>query len=208
MGTGGRHCQAGSGLLGGGVSAFSSAMPWSYLEPRDVPLLLEREVLPTKIVRRAEAHASGKPESKEHNVCQQITQEQLFELEHTTIENAEGLLTASGSPATVGTKENRNPVLIIDFGKPLFGFAHLDFEAPEDAVIDIAYGNAVVNGRVEIDKASKFGDRCICRAGRQVWQTFDARQFRYLQLVIRNADSGPVKLHKVSAISHENTRQL
>jgi len=76
-----------------------------------------------------------------------------------------GFVTASGSPATVGTKENRNPVLIIDFGKPLFGFAHLDFEAPEDAVIDIAYGNAVVNGRVEIDKASKFGDRCICRAG-------------------------------------------
>jgi hypothetical protein len=187
----------------GGVTPFSRPMPWLYLEPRDVPPLVEREVLPARIVRRAEAWAADQPAADELDVWKQMTQEQLSELGQVTMEKTESLLTAGGDPVVVRTKDNRSAVLILDFGRPVFGFPHLDVEAPPDAVLDITYGNALVNGRVEIDKASKFGDRRICRAGRQVWQTFDGRQFRYLQLVIRKADREPVKLHKVAVVSHE-----
>lgn len=183
--------------------------PWSLLEPRRTAMLCERVAHPAKVVSAFEVLEAPLDLARETDVCARLKGEEHRPLERAKVGNAEGLIrpgTADAmfqsSPAGGGEKEACSPAIILDFGRPLFGFPRLTFEAPAGAVIDITYGNALAGGRVEIDGASKFGDRCIASARRQTWQLFEGRQFRYLQIVVRNA-AVPVSVESVSMVCLE-----
>lgn len=93
--------------------------------------------------------------------------------------------------------------LLLDFGKVILGRVQMEIDAPKDAVIDLAYGENLTDGRINPIKGNTwYADRYIATQGIQKFQTFDARGFRYLQLVIRTKHpSDRVKFIDVSARS-------
>jgi len=97
-----------------------------------------------------------------------------------------------------------DPVLILDFGRPVFAAPSVTFDAPAGVVVDAGYGFNLTGGRVAtLDHQVRHADRCISRAGRQTWQPFrPLTVFRYLQLVFRTGGA-PVKVETVRAATLE-----
>lgn len=185
--------------------------PWSCLEPRRTPPLRERRVPPARIVKTAEAVEEPLDPDAESDICERLTQEQHASLEHAAITDAEALVGGKGPARLAGTpaageRAARSPVVVLDFGRPLFGCPDMTLTAPAGAVVDLFYGNELVGegaaARPAPDTAMHIGDRLIARAGRQTWQLSDTRQFRYLQMVVRAA-ADPVTLERVEFISLE-----
>ncbi len=76
-----------------------------------------------------------------------------------------------------------NLYFIVDMGKEISGYFHIDLEAAEGTVIDFAYGEHLEDLRVRSSIGSRhFANRYICKEGRQKY-TYYARRMagRYLQ---------------------------
>lgn len=87
-------------------------------------------------------------------------------------------------------------LILVDLGVESFGLFHLDVEAPAGTVIDISHGEHIEDLGVRATPGyRRFGDRYICRAGRNRF-TLPFRRFggRYLELHILNF-SRPLTLH-------------
>jgi hypothetical protein len=76
----------------------------------------------------------------------------------------------------------------------------LDFTATAGPVVDVAYterlkpdGTADVHQRYFVDMM----ERCVAREGRQAWQTFHPRGFRYLEVLVKG-DLASFELHGVA----------
>ncbi|AKJ64169.1 family 78 glycoside hydrolase catalytic domain [Kiritimatiella glycovorans] len=151
---------------------------------------------------------------------------------HTRIENAESLLDGSGGPAVAypqypyndlrsfytywdnhdDVPELRDPTIILDFGTIRNAFISLDVEAPAGAVVDIAWGQMLIDGRVPTilycrtkgadgeGKPNQLNAHRLYLNGRLDWESFNYQSFRYLQLTFRRLD-GPLKLHGVEAVA-------
>jgi len=151
---------------------------------------------------------------------------------HTRIENADGLLGESKQPAVVhhpfahddvaafnsywdkhnDVPEVHDATLILDFGKLRNAFIQLDVEGTAGSLIDIAWGQNLVDGRVlpllyarrQADDEGKPNQlnahRYTLREGRQQWESFNYQNIRYLQLTFRRLN-GPLRLHAVNAIA-------
>ena len=67
----------------------------------------------------------------------------------------------------------------------------------------MTYGPDLVGGRVRpLSQGLRYGDRYLTRAGKQTWQVFEYKQFRYLQIVVRNAVT-PVRIDSIGLVSYE-----
>ena len=91
-------------------------------------------------------------------------------------------------------------VLLFDFGCEVLGRPVVELTAAAGTVVDLTYserrrpdGTADVHRRYFVDMAERY----VARAGRQAWQTFHPRGFRYLELLIRG-DLAALQLHRVA----------
>jgi hypothetical protein len=191
--------------------AYADDSPWVCLEPRRVPMLRERYVAPTRLVKIAEAIETPLNVTDENSIHERLTKEQHVEIQKAKIENAKDLINGRGPARFIGGsgiagRQAHSPVIVLDFGRPLFGCPELTLTADAGAVIDIIYANKLGGGGINVrphpDKTLYVGDRLITRAGSQTWQLSDKRQFRYLQIVVRRATE-PVILEKVAMVSLE-----
>jgi hypothetical protein len=99
-------------------------------------------------------------------------------------------------------KGTRSPCLIVDFGRAVFGFPRIQLEAPGGAVVEMTYGPVLVGDRVPtMTSGVRYGDRYVTRAGKQTWQVHEYKQFRYLEVVVRNSET-PVSIDSVSLVSY------
>jgi alpha-L-rhamnosidase len=130
-------------------------------------------------------------------------------IKHCKVRNPRGLLRPASRPTVVTlpslTRDadvfdgHFNPHLLLDFGRIVNAFPRVEVEAPAGTIVDLTYGQELIGGRIApISGLGRFGDRCILRGGRQVWELFEYKNFRYLQMTVRNAPE-PVKIHSVSA---------
>ena len=115
--------------------ADTADSPWQCLEPRRVPMLRERRVAPTRVVKVAEAIETPIDLAKESSVLERLTSEKHAALEQAKAENVEALVGGAGPARLFGTaagegREARSPLLILDFGRPLFGCPELTLTAP------------------------------------------------------------------------------
>lgn len=80
--------------------------------------------------------------------------------------------------------------VILDFGMEVVGYPVLKIQAGGQAIIDIGYCEALDrNGRVDPTRQGILqADRVVLHGGRQEWQAFGRRAFRYVQLTLRNLD--------------------
>ncbi len=185
--------------------------PCPVLLPRDIPMLREKEIRPGVGARSCAPLLSESLviSSTTVDIPELLAQEIHQPLRHCKIENPRGLLRPAGKPTVVTLPSlardaqvfagHFNPHIILDFGRLVNAFPRVEVEAPAGAVIDLTYGQELIGGRIApVSALGRFGDRCILRGGRQVWETFEYRNFRYLQLTVRSA-SQPVRIHCVSA---------
>ena len=189
----------------------NTASPCSYLEPRQTPMMQEEEVFAVRVVEVGEIMELTRMASP-IQVPERLAAEPHFPQQYTRMDNVDALLRADGQVAQLQSspyrpgdpvdKGVRSPYVVIDFGRQLFGFPRVRMEGPKGAVVEMAYAPELIGGRIlPLAGGVKYGDRYVMRAGKQMWQTFEYKQFRYLQLVVRGADS-PVSIDSISLVAY------
>jgi alpha-L-rhamnosidase len=129
------------------------------------------------------------------------------------IEDTDGLV-GPGAPALFHPGTEHGRYAVIDFGLEVTGYPLVEIQgALGGEIIDMGYAEALESptgellppascapGNVNPDRAAVHNaDRYICRPGRQHFQTFDKRAFRYLQLDVRNLRQ-PIRVGPVSLV--------
>ncbi len=106
----------------------------------------------------------------------------------------------SGADYAARIGEGGSLVLVYDFGQEVLGRPVVDFTAAEGTRVDLFYterlnedGSAYHGNHPRVMMA----ERTLARAGRQSWQTFHPRGFRYLEIVV-TGDLSAFALHEVS----------
>jgi alpha-L-rhamnosidase len=141
-----------------------------------------------------------------------MSREERFPHRGGTIEHPDGLI-HPGAPAIIHPGTGQDRYAVVDFGKEVTGHPVIEIDwATGGEIIDLGYSEILqtsegeilspasgIRGKVNPDRANvHYADRYICRPGRQRFQTFDKRAFRYLQVDVRNAKQdlavGPVSL--------------
>jgi hypothetical protein len=174
-------------------------------------MMQEEERFPTRVVEVGEVMELSRMATA-IQVPERLAVEPHFHLKYARIDNAEALLRADGQVAQLQSspyrpgdpveKGVRSPFLVVDFGRQVFGFPRVRMEGHSGAIVEMAYGPVLIGGRIlPLAGGVKYGDRYVMRAGKQTWQTFEYKQFRYLQLVVRGADS-PVSVDSISLVAY------
>jgi alpha-L-rhamnosidase len=171
--------------------------PFPVMVPRDIPFLLEEERLPVAIVSCAE---DDEPESLE-DVAGAAAAEKLQPLDRCHVARPEALLSGDDSFTEVRTAAGRNVALVLDFGRTVSGYPRLVLDGPASAIVDVAYSERLIDGLVEVARASAVTSqnvhRLILREGGQTWEQFEWAGFRYLQLIFRSCER-PLRLLKAA----------
>jgi len=180
--------------------------PCPVLLPRDIPMLVEREVFAREVCDLSESLVLN---HTRNDIPWLLSQEIHQPIKHCRFRNPRGLLRPVSRPTVVTLPSlardadvfdgHFNPHILLDFGGILNAFPRVDVEGSAGTIVDLTYGQELIGGRIApISSLGRFGDRCILRGGRQVWELFEYKNFRYLQLTVRNA-TDPVTIHCVSA---------
>ena len=191
-------------------------LDWFLLEPRSTPLLREREVLPARLVTVGEVIDQEPPAfpyappTKQRlrsrlDVARLLAAELRLPLEHACAERPEAVLSGDDTAAVfqgalVAGHGIRQPFLVLDFGRQVFGFPRIRLDAQPGAKLDLTYDQLLVDNRVPSRLA--LADRYLTRAGEQVWEVATYRQFRYLHLTLRSPDT-PVRIKGISLNAYE-----
>lgn len=140
--------------------------PWTSLVPRQIPPLKEWEVHPAQVLKCG------------------------------AVKYAKEMLSPSGDVAIVNS--GPDSFVVLDFGTEVVGYPGLKIRGAGSATIDIGYSEALdENGSVIPTRQGVLqADRLILHGGRQEWQTFGRRAFRYIQLTFLNLDM-PVSIESV-----------
>jgi hypothetical protein len=122
--------------------------------------------------------------------------------------NVDGLL--SGAEWTVIDAPASGDVrLLLDYGREVVGYQRFEIDAPEGTIVDAHNFEFIQpDGRYNFAEGMNNSFRYVCRAGRQRYQTYLRRGFRYTYLILRGM-TGPVRLRKVEAVfaSYPQTRR-
>ena len=137
----------------------------------------------------ARAHG-GRVASREEVACEDP---------HAAFERREPIreLSTAGAafPLVLQPQREGDVELHIDLGDQYCGYASLDVEAPEDAVLDhFLVENVAADARVQHTAGNRNGFRYICRGGRQSHRSLLRRSGRHLFLTARNL-TGPLTVH-------------
>lgn len=73
---------------------------------------------------------------------------------------------------------------VVDMGEETYGYPFLEFECPEGVTVDLGHAEILSRNRVQpyLLGHQSFADRTISRGGRQRWELFDTKGFRYLEV--------------------------
>lgn len=97
-----------------------------------------------------------------------------------------GLPLHANFPAELGDGQ----YLVVDFGREVAGYPRLQLRAPAGAILDIGYGERLLDGVVRPNRNEMaYADRLVTRGGAQTWEPFEKRAFRYVQIDCRHANN-------------------
>ncbi len=196
-------------------SAWATATPviafaaeWSTPEPRATPALEEGDARPVRILGVGESLAPDDSRTTVE-VPELLGREIHEELRHAHVSPPDALvgfgsrpLVASTSPHAIGDDLSdgiRDPFILLDFGRQLNGYPRFTVEAHAGDILDVAYGEQLVGGRIAtVQSPTRCADRYILRDGRQTVEEFEWRSFRYLQLSLRTG-SAPMRVLEAGA---------
>jgi hypothetical protein len=116
------------------------------------------------------------------------------------IETPEGLLSGADWTTIHPAADGSDVRVLLDFGREVVGFHAFEADAPEGAILDWHNFEFIQpDGRFNFAEGMNNSFRYICRVGRQSYQSFVRRGFRYSYLILRGM-TGPVRLKNVRLI--------
>lgn len=153
--------------------------------PRQIPLLRERELYPKYIL---DAGTVGAIENPPADVAHLMLAEPIHS-DHGAIRYPREMLTVSGDAAVIAP--GSDTYVVLDFGAETVGYPCIKIRGGGEAVVDIGYSEILNReGRVWPTRGGvSRADRLILHGGRQEWQSFGRRVFRYVQLTFRDVQS-------------------
>ncbi len=182
-------------------------LPWLKLEPRSIPYLEYKDEYPKDIINIGETIEMGIADPDVEMAVQHI-----LPSKYTSIVNEACLKWPDGEACIVYPMDHNinydefsgvyNSTITLDFGKLLNGRIHFEIEAREAVNIDIGYGQRLINGKVMpyFSTAVIHVDHYTAKKGRQCFETFNWRSFRYVQLNFRNM-TRPLYIYMMKAVS-------
>ena len=168
-------------------------MMWRYLQPRDMPYMLEKDV-DGKVITFGEVEP-GNVDKHAFKVVPQMFQnlENIEPVKFCEIKDIDAVVQADESYAILRAATQPEypfrscyPAFIIDFGEIMNGYIQLDVDAPEGCILDIAYAHVLDDGKIYYKTGHHYRNkRYICKEGRQKWESFEFVNARYLQVTVR-----------------------
>lgn len=167
------------------IVGLPSDPPWGRLIPREIPQLSEERILPRSILgtfnsppRRADTAASEIPDIMAATALSPLTSG--------NIKDVGALLSEEGLTHVRTPRGDAGVVVILDFGKEVFGDIEIGIAGSGKGIIDIGYGEIIEDGRVKPNRGGlKYTDRLILRNSKFHWQSFEPRALRYMQIEFR-----------------------
>ena len=161
-----------------------NSAPWYQVEPRNIPMLAEREVFPTALIGIKEGTSAKGYEYVRDVVALRFQEDRS----HQTTQ-------ASFTPLTVAsTGKGKFRSYLFDFGKTVVGNLSLEIEGTHGGEIIDTYHTETIDQasltpdlRIPTHCRMAFGDRLICRRGEFTHHFFHHYGFRYLCVTVRDA---------------------
>lgn len=187
------------------VAVPIEALSAQRLEPRPIPILVERPCSPEKLLFIGDAEASL--------IDDDLTRQTLadtvvtppravqFESPQALIHPGDAI-TRIVPPADDCTDPLalRNAVVAVDFGREVTAYARVELRGPAGTVVDFSYAERLVDGRiVAYAQFVSSCDRLILNGEWQTFQTLEWHGFRYLQIVFRNASTA-IEVRRLDAV--------
>ena len=159
--------------------------PWGRLVPRAIPMPREEPILPQAVV----GTFNSPPRSRETQpgaVAELMASSALAPLRSDSVKNPASLASQDGVTHVRTPRGDAGVVVILDFGREVFGNLEIGIAGSGNGCIDLGYAEALRDGRVKPDREGmRYTDRILLRNGRLEWQSFEPRAFRYLQMEFR-----------------------
>ncbi|AHF89243.1 alpha-L-rhamnosidase [Opitutaceae bacterium TAV5] len=157
--------------------------PWFSLEPRGIPQLVERSIVPAALLGSSEGLcATGYPDVRDV-VALRRGEDRSHRVSEMRKPQGEG-----------GGGAGRYRSFLFDFGRTVVGSLVLTIRgAGGGEIIDTHLGETIDADTLTIDQYDPtwcrmaFGDRLVCRAGDFTYRFFHHYGFRYLDLTVRDA---------------------
>jgi alpha-L-rhamnosidase len=188
---------------GGGPEAFFGGLtirPFPTLLPRDIPKMAYELVAANRII-----WTKGQLSDPSLPIERRLYEEKIVPLAHGVIDNEGGLLKAENAHVRIKTLGDEHVSILLDFGKIITGRPHIAFEAKGGEIIEIACSEHLpgewdedgIDLDVRLTRRPMLGlDAHICRyvarPGPQVFERFEWCAIRWMQVVVRNVDTGIV----------------
>jgi alpha-L-rhamnosidase len=186
---------------GGGPEAFFGGLtvrPFPTLLPRGIPFMENHLVAATRVV-----WTKGQISDPSLPLHKRLYDEKLIKLPADSINDEAGLLVAAGANVRVTTSGTTHTSVLLDFGKIITGRPRIAFTAKGGEMIEIACSEYLPG---EWDEAGPAEDaritrrpvlgldahmcRYIARPGDQVFERFEWCAIRWMQVTVRDADTG------------------
>ncbi len=156
------------------------------LIPREIPYLTETPVFPARIIEYGECTINVL-DLEILNIADMMNIEEHKDLENYEIafcENIDGPVLAR----RYNSDETGSIYITYDFGRELVGYPFVELTSNSKCLIDIGYSECLDDrNRVDCTRQDiRQADRLIVGAGKNRWEFFGRRAFRYLQLTVRN----------------------
>lgn len=167
--------------------------PWTSLIPRAIPPLREHELFPQSVLKSGYVSVADDPSLD----IAMLMYSEAANVDSSAIRYAREMIQASSNTAIVNP--GNDSFVTLDFGREVVGFPIIKIRDGGCATVDIGYSEALdEKGDVYPTRQNIFqADRVILHGGRQEWQTFGRRAFRYMQLTFRDVKT-PVHIESVS----------
>ena len=202
----------------------AKVLPWSQLVPRAIPQLVREAFSPKAIINAGEVLEVAEPNSLDiagarADIAVRMSLEEILPFRYTAIKNPEALLGVVDGPAVMNPMDDaisyddfegvHDPTITLDAGRLINGRIFLDIEAAAGTLVDIGYGQTLVKGRLVpyLSRRTPMADQYSSKDGRQQFETFGWRNFRYVQLTFRGMLK-PVKVHQFKLISESYPAEL
>lgn len=181
-----------------------AVLPWGRLVPRDIPHMYEEAILPVR-VERVEESLDLANRSRANDLAPSLSMVGR-ELQYTRVDRPECLCDSEGDTVIQGSTAHLDldfdgvysPAVVLDFGRVVTARTILDITASAGCAVEIGYAERLIDGYFNIAMECEFADRYTTRSGRQTFEAFWWKAFRYMKLRFRNCQE-PVTVHEVAA---------
>ncbi len=184
--------------------------PWTKLLPREIPHMEIRSHAPASIVS-VEEHQDLANRSRPRDLSPLLSQAGV-PLRHARVVDPGNLLHSEGATLLASSREHladpafdgiHAPSVLLDFGRIVTARIRLDVECVGGGGhVLLGYVERLVDGHFNNAMECEFADRLTLRPGRQTFETFAWKSFRYVRLRLHAAPHD-VLIHQITA---EETR--